>query len=234
MKLCVLENDIIDDVVADRYPSYGVLFTDLFRSAKPDIEVDVFDAMNMQYPDSFDDYDAVLLSGSRCDAFGQEEWVLELKKRTEQLMAEKKKLIGVCFGHQLIALILGAEMGRAPQGWGMGRMSYTWNKESSPIALEGEGFSLLVSHQDQVLTEPKGATIIASSEFCPIAAYTVDKHVICFQGNPEFVEGYSEYIINKRKDSLTPEQYERFLGSLQYGHDGKKIAKLVCDFVEQV
>ncbi|WP_339669740.1 amidotransferase [Dasania marina] len=233
MKLCVLENDVIDEVVADRYPSYGALFTDLFRSARPDIEVDVFDAMNMHYPESFDDYDAVLLSGSRCDAFGQDEWVLELKKRTEQLMAEKKKLIGVCFGHQLIALILGAEMGRAPQGWGMGSMSYSWNKESSPIALEGEGFSLLVSHQDQVLTEPKGATIIASSEFCPIAAFTVDDNVICFQGHPEFVEGYSEYVINKRKASLSEEQYNRFLASLELGHDGKKIAKLMCDFVEQ-
>ena len=231
MKLCVLENDIIDAAVTDRFASYGVLFSDLFRSVKPDIDIDVYDAMAMDYPSSFDDYDAVLLSGSRADAFGEHEWVVELKKRTRQLMDEKKKLIGICFGHQLIAMNLGAEMGRAEVGWGMGRMSYVWNKDNTLLDLEGEGFSLLVSHQDQVLTMPAGATLLATSEFCPIAAYTVDKHIMCYQGHPEFVEGYSEYIINKRKDSLTEAQYAAFKDSLDKGHDGKKIAQLMCDFI---
>ena len=233
MKLCVIENDIIDDVVADRYHSYGVMFTNLFRAVKPDIEVDVFDAMKLQYPENFDSYDAVLLSGSRADAFGDDEWIVELKQRVKQLMADKKPLIGVCFGHQLIAMHLGSEMGRAPVGWGMGRMSYDWN-QAHPLAklADSEGFSLLVSHQDQVLTHPQGATILASSDFCPVAAYTVDEHIICFQGHPEFVEGYSEYIINKRKAALTEEKYQEYSSSLQHGHDGVKVAKLICDFVE--
>ncbi|MGK0440539.1 MAG: GMP synthase-like glutamine amidotransferase [Pseudohongiellaceae bacterium] len=235
MKFCIIENDMIDEVVVDRYHSYGKMFTHLFRSVKPNIEVDVFNAMKMEYPESFDRYDAVLLSGSRADAFGQDEWLVELKNRTQQLMDDKKTLIGVCFGHQLIAMNLGAEMGRAPVGWGMGRMSYRWHQDNAAAKFaDSDGFSLLASHQDQVLTHPEGAEILASSEFCPIAAYTVGKHIICFQGHPEFVEDYSTCLINKRKNLLTEDQFQAFSDSLQYGHDGQKVAQVMCDFVEQL
>lgn len=47
--------------------------------------------------------------------------------------------------------------------------------------------TLLISHQDQVTALPENATVLASSEFCPFAAYHINDQVLCFQGHPEFI-----------------------------------------------
>ena len=121
MKLCILDNDILEGHLAETYGSFGALFTQLFARVGAHWETTVFHTQLGQYPASYDDFDAVLLTGSRADSFSDDAWVVELRKQVTQLLAERKKMVGVCFGHQLIALCMGAPVGRAPQGWIVGR-----------------------------------------------------------------------------------------------------------------
>jgi GMP synthase-like glutamine amidotransferase len=233
MKLCVLDNDVLDPAVAPVYISYGAMTVRLLRDAgAKDWTFDIFNTMQGHYPASFDDYDAVLLTGSRADAFSQEPWVLELGRRVQQLLQSKKKLIGVCFGHQLIAMLMGARVGRAPQGWCTGRMTYQWHAPELAQAQGRTEFALLASHRDQVLELPRGATLLASSEFCPVAAFAVDSHVFCVQPHPEFVEDYSAYLFNKRRVPMGETQYTNSINSLALGHDGQQVARMIVAFVE--
>lgn len=238
MKLCVLDNDQLDPALAPAYTSYGDMFVRLLRDAGAHWSIDIFNTVQGQYPASFDDYDAVLLTGSRADSFSQEAWVLALRQRVEQLLQTQKKLVGVCFGHQLIALCLGAKVGRAPQGWGTGRMRYQWHVPHFPLdsalpqAPGRTEISLLASHQDQVLELPAGATLLASSAFCPVAAFAVGQHVFCVQPHPEFVEDYSAYLLNKRRAQLGEEHYSASQRSLALGHDGLEVARMIVAFIE--
>ena len=230
MKLCVLENDVLDPELAARFSGFGDMFRRLFAAAGADWTVEIFNTVQGQYPASYDDFDAVLLTGSRADSFSQEPWVLALRQQVDQLLQAKKKLLGVCFGHQLIALCLGAEVGRAPQGWGAGRMRYQWH---TPQWAQGRtDIALLASHQDQVVALPAGATLLASSEFCPVAAFTVDQQVLCVQPHPEFVEDLSAYLLNKRRALLGEAQYSAATDSLALGHDGLHMARMMVAFVE--
>ena len=86
----------------------------------------------------------------------------------------------------------------------MGRMRYDWVGAQPLKPVPPPMNCLLASHQDQVLTLPDGATLLARSEFCPIAAYAVDDHVFCIQPHPEFVEDYSAWILQKRPESRRP------------------------------
>lgn len=232
MRICVLDNDVLDPAVAPTYTSYADMFVRLLRDAGADWSVDSFNTTQGQYPVSFDDYDAVLLTGSRADSFSQEAWVLELRRRVEQLLQARKKLVGVCFGHQLIALCLGAKVGRAPQGWGTGRMRYEWHAPHLPHAQGRTEIALLASHQDQVFELPEGATLLASSSFCPVAAFAVDQHVFCVQPHPEFVEDYSAYLLDKRRTSLGEAHHAASTHSLALGHDGLQVARMMVAFVE--
>ncbi len=233
MKVCVLDNDVLDPVVAPTYISYGVMFERLLREAGADWTIDVFNTTQGHYPESFADYDAVLLTGSKSDSFSQEPWVQELRRRVDGILASKQKLIGVCFGHQLVGLCMGAKVGRAPQGWGSGRMTYQWHAPDFPLPDGGDAISLLASHQDQVLELPVGARLMASSDFCPVAAYAVDDHVFCVQAHPEFVEAYSGFILDKRRTILGESLYQKGMDSLLNGHDGVEMARLMVDFVER-
>jgi GMP synthase-like glutamine amidotransferase len=233
MKLCILENDDLDPAIAPTYTRYGAMFERLFLDAGAiDWQFDIFNTPRAEYPVSFARYDAVLLTGSKADSFSQEPWVVELRQRVSELLDQKMKLLGICFGHQLIALCLGAKVGRAPQGWGVGRMSYDWHAADIPLAPEDKKMSLLVSHQDQVLELPEEATLLASNNHCPIAAYSVGDEVFCVQGHPEFEAGYSSFLLEKRRDRLGEPMYTSAMASLQHGHDGLSVAKMMIAFVE--
>ena len=233
VKVCILDNDHLDPAVADTYISYGVMTEKMFAAAGVAWQFDRFDTPLGRYPDSFDDYDVVLLTGSKADSFSDEPWVRELRRRVTGLLQQRKKLLGICFGHQLIAHCLGAHVGRAPNGWGMGRMAYDWVgpaplKPAAPDAT----LNLLASHQDQVLTLPAGATLQARSDFCPIAAYSIDDHVFCVQPHPEFVESYSAYLLDKRRDRIGEERYATARAALSLPHDGLDVARYMQAFIE--
>lgn len=231
MKLCILDNDFLDPAVEASYVGYGAMFERLLRAAGATGQFDIFNTVKGQYPDSFETYDAVLLTGSRADSFSQESWVLVLKQKVEALLQAKKKLIGVCFGHQLIGLCLGARVGRAPQGWGAGRMQYQWH---APDLMQAQGrtdIALLASHQDQVFDLPQGARLLASSDFCPVAAFAVQDHVFCVQAHPEFVEDYSAFLLNKRRALLGEEKFNACSQSLALGHEGAAVARMMVAFI---
>ena len=106
-----------------------------------------------------------------------------------------------------------------------------------PHAAEHAGsaptLSLLASHQDQVLTLPAGATLLARSDFCPVAAYQVDDHVLCVQPHPEFVEDYSAYLLEKRRALVGEERHASARAGLAQGHDGLDVARFMQAFVER-
>lgn len=229
MKICILENDWLDPVLVPVYTGYGAMFERLLRQAGAEGQFDIFNTVRGEYPNTFAVYDAVLLTGSRADAFSQEPWVLVLKEKVNDLLVAKKKLIGVCFGHQLIALCLGAKVGRAAQGWGAGRMQYQW---LVPEMVQGcKEVALLASHQDQVFDLPTGARLLATSEFCPVAAFAVDDRVFCVQPHPEFVENYSAYLLDKRRALLGESLYAAASASLLQGHDGVVLARTIVAFI---
>jgi GMP synthase-like glutamine amidotransferase len=232
MKLCILENDDLDPAIAPTYSGYGAMFERLFRAAgATDWQFDIFNTPRGEYPESFDSYDAVLLTGSKADSFAQDAWILELRRRVTKLLEQKKKLLGICFGHQLIALCLGAKVGRAPQGWGVGRMSYDWHAADLPLAPEDKKMSLLVSHQDQVLELPENAVLLASNAHCPVAGYALGEEVFCVQGHPEFEAAYSAFLLDKRRDRLGEAAYGTAIESLQDDHDGLAVARMMIAFV---
>lgn len=222
MKLCILDNDKLDPEMAPVFGSYAAMTERLLREAGFEGDVDVFHPYPGHYPKRWDDYGAVLLTGSRADAFSDAPWVVALREQVRQLLARRHKLVGICFGHQLIALCLGAPVGRAPQGWCMGRMTYQWQGASLP---------LLASHQDQVLALPPGATLMAEHPQCPVAAYRVEDRVWCVQPHPEFVPDYSRFLLNKRREQLGEAAWAEGLASLSLGHEGLSVAREIVRFI---
>jgi GMP synthase-like glutamine amidotransferase len=235
MKLCILDNDVLDPAAVPVWGSYAAMFERLLRSAGLGGDIEAFNARQGHYPESFDPYSAVLLTGSRADAFSDEAWVLRLRAQVSALLAQNKTLIGVCFGHQLVAHCLGAPVARAPQGWGLGRTDYTWHEP----ALLGEAhapelhLSLLASHQDQVLSLPPGARLLASNAHCPIAAYAIGQQVLCIQPHPEFDADYSAFLIDKRRAQHGADACDALLARLPGAHDGPRMARLMLRFMGQ-
>ena len=231
MKLCILDNDHIDVAAQPRWHSYGVMTEQLLRRAGFAGEIDIFIARDGLYPPDASDYDAVILTGSRSDAFGDDPWVATLREHVTQMLQAGQRLVGICFGHQLIAHCLGAPVGRAPNGWAVGRTVYDW---LGPQAMaDGQGhMAFLASHQDQVLALPAGAQLLARNDHCPVAAYTVDQQVLCIQPHPEFDSDYSAYLLETRRQVFGTELSDQALTVLKPEHDGVAFARYVLQFIQ--
>jgi GMP synthase-like glutamine amidotransferase len=232
MHLCILENDARDPRMAPHIERIGDLFVRLFRAAgADDWRFDVFHTLAGEYPESFTGYDAVILTGSRADAFSSEPWIVELRARVVQLLEQRKKLLGICFGHQVLGVCLGAPVGRAPRGWNMGRMRYDWHDPRFPFPHGATSFELLTTHQDQVLALPSGARLLASTPNCPVAAFAVDDHVFSMQPHPEMDAIILGNLIHARREKLGEQKFVDGIASIREGHDGLAMARLMMAFV---
>ena len=98
----------------------------------------------------------------------------------------------------------------------------------SPVV---EDLTLLISHQDQVTALPENAAVVASSEFCPFAAYHINDQVLCFQGHPEFIHDYSRALLDLRQEHLGEQVYNKGIASLEHDHHGKTVAEWMMRFV---
>ncbi|TWI52696.1 GMP synthase-like glutamine amidotransferase [Pseudomonas duriflava] len=231
LSLCILETDILPPDLAERYDGYAAMFIRLFDTVSIDVTFSVFNVVNGEYPADGTRFDAYLITGSKADSFGTEPWILRLKEYVQERYHRGDTLLGVCFGHQLLALALGGVAERAAGGWGLGVQrfdivqSYAW--QSPPL----QDVSLIVSHQDQVTSLPPNAQCVASSDYCPHAVFVLDDRVLGVQGHPEFTPDYAYQLLVKRQSSFSPERYEQAVTSLERSHQGQVIAQWMLNFI---
>ncbi|MCY1413995.1 hypothetical protein D9M71_294330 [compost metagenome] len=233
LQICILETDILRPELIDDFKGYGWMFKQLFAKQSVPAEFKVYNVVQGEYPSDDEHFDAYLVTGSKADSFGSDPWIQTLKTFLLERYQRGDKLLGICFGHQLLALLLGGKAERASQGWGVGIHDYRIDEQPDWMSPPLEDLTLLVSHQDQVTSLPDNARVIASSEFCPVAAYAIGEQVLCFQGHPEFVHDYSRALLDLRKDFLGDTVYSEGVGSLERSHQGTTVAEWMMRFVEQ-
>jgi GMP synthase-like glutamine amidotransferase len=231
LRICILETDILRPELVDQYQGYGRMFERLFSRQPIAAEFTVYNVMQGVYPALEERFDAYLVTGSKADSFGSDPWIQVLKEYLLKLYVRGDKLLGICFGHQLLALLLGGKTERATQGWGVGIHHYDLAPAKAWMTPAMEKLTLLISHQDQVTSLPEKATVIASSEFCPFAAYHIEDQVLCFQGHPEFIHEYSRTLLDIRQESLGEQIYQKGIASLDHEHHGTTVAEWMMRFV---
>jgi len=231
MKLAILDADILYDTLQPRYISYGMMFVNLPGQSGEDWDMSIFRVIDGQYPVDTAHYDAFLITGSKYDSFADDDWIVALRQYVRAIFQAGKPLVGVCFGHQLLAHALGGRAGRSDAGWGLGVMQY--QLEQHPSFIDGrDSVNLIVSHRDQVIALPEDARRLMSNDFCPNAAFYIPGRVLAIQGHPEFSVDYARALLDLRADQLAPALVERVQSSFDTPHDGPLVATWIRQFIE--
>ncbi|WP_455921544.1 amidotransferase [Pseudomonas putida] len=233
LRICILETDVLRPELVDQYQGYGRMFEQLFARQPVAAQFTIYNVLNGHYPAADEVFDAYLVTGSKADSFGTDPWIQTLKTFLLDRYQRGDKLLGVCFGHQLLALLLGGRAERASQGWGVGVHDYQVDTQAEWMNPPAKDLALLISHQDQVTALPEGATVVASSAFCPNAAYHIGDQVLCFQGHPEFMHDYSRALLDLRVQSLGAEVHGKAVASLEREHQGSLVGEWMMRFVAQ-
>lgn len=232
MKLGILQCDRIGDEFLS-HGQYPERFAALLAPVYPQITFKVFDAEYYELPSDIDAADAYLITGSRYGVNDGFAWIAQLEDFVRKLHLSEKKLIGICFGHQLIAKALGGKVTRWPKGWAVGISSnqvIQYKPWMNPAQSE---FNLLASHQDQVMELPVGAEILASSDFCPYYMLQIGSNILSIQGHPEFTKSFSEELMHYRRHLLGEEVFQKGIESLNGHKDDQLLAHWMVHFLKE-
>ena len=231
MKLGILKTDAVRPQWVPEFGEYPDMFTALLGRLDPSLEFTVFDVEQGEYPADPDEVDAYLITGSKSSVYDDKPWIADLEDFVRDLAARKKKLVGICFGHQLVAQALGGKTEKSPKGWGVGLHSHIFSKKPDWHDQGSSSFDILVTHQDQVVELAKDAEVLAGSEFCKNAVCQLGNHILTFQGHPEFVPAYSREIMEFRREIIGEQTYTAGVESLQVEPQRERVAQWIINFL---
>ena len=203
----LLTDHVLDDlqiVHGDQNDFYDKIFSE----ADPNVNLKIYDVTVDEYPREIDECDGYLITGSKLSVYDNIRWIRDLENFVCLLHSKKKFLLGVCFGHQLIAKALGGEVKKAQVGWVLGLQEYTFHNHFPWLENPNKDIKLIHSHQDQVTNLPEGTTLVASNNSVPNAMYFIGDHIMSIQGHPEFTNEYAYDVVCKRRDILGEELFQ--------------------------
>ena len=209
MKLGILATGITPDELIEQYGSYSDMFIQLFDQAGFSFEYEVYDVREDLFPADADQCDGWIITGSKFNVYHNDPWMQRLKALIIDIHASGKPMVGICFGHQIVAEAFGGRVEAFSGGWGVGLHRYDLCGSSefmkqSGVA-EAGSFAISSMHQDQVVVKPDNAETFACSDFCQYAGLVYDNQILTFQAHPEFNLAYEEELIELRKGSVIPE-----------------------------
>ena len=193
---------------------YGTMCVEFLARAFPGVHVSMFEVGLGKTPHSVNQCETWIITGSPKAAYDQDPWIRELGAFVREAHEQKKKMIGICFGHQLLAHYLGGRTERAPNGWGVGVHEFQIVNLKPWMQPELKQVSLLFSHQDQVTKLPSGAELLAQDHSCPHQMYSIGGHIISLQGHPEFTTAFAKHRMDSRIPAIGQAKYERAVATL--------------------
>ncbi len=236
MRLTIIETGLPPVAIRDQYPGgYPLMFEDLFRRVAPDM---TFETVALEKGDELPDpesLEAILITGSAYGVYDDVPWMPALKDWIGFAAENSVPMIGICFGHQVIADALGGDVRKAVEkGWGLGRHTYQIAQKPYWMTPQAETFSVGVSHQDQVLSTPPDAEILAGNDFAPHAALIYRRApIISFQCHPEFSDEFLSNLYQARKGNpLTDAQVEAAEDSFVVPDDNELVARWMVSFLK--
>jgi len=231
MKIGILNTDAVNPEFAAEFGEYPDMFARLLQAVKPELELISYEVVTGEYPEDIDEVDGYLITGSKLSVYDDVPWIHALKNFIKKLHESKKKTVGICFGHQLVAEALGGKTGPADQGWCVGVHSIKLNADATDYGLCDDEIQLLSNHKDQVQELATDGRLLASTDTCPMAMTAVGDHILTIQGHPEFDKGYARALLDMRREILGDSLYQDAVSSLTEGTDETRVASWIIDFV---
>ncbi len=205
------------------------MFTRMFDAAGGGFTYEVVKAYG---PDPLPDptkLEGVLITGSAAGVYDDLPWLEPLRGFIRSAYAARTPMLGICFGHQIMADALGGDVRKSEKGWGLGRHRYEVVARPEFMAGAGESLSVACSHQDQVIVAPPEATVILASDFTPNAGlHYASGRALSFQPHPEFLDDYSQALVELRR-GRAPEGSSRRQMPLLLGNRTVLLSPRICD-----
>jgi GMP synthase-like glutamine amidotransferase len=189
-RVTIIETGLVSPKNRELHGSYPQMFEQMISAADATVTFNTVSIPGGEPLPDVEGLQAILITGSSAGVYDPFDWIAPLEEFVRTAHDRMVPMVGVCFGHQLIAQALGGTVRKSEKGWGLGRHVYDVAPRNGVI--EGRHIALACSHQDQVITPPAGAKTFLSSDFTPHAGLLyVGGTTLSVQPHPEFTIGFA-------------------------------------------
>ena len=224
------------DEVAERFRhiagGYQQMFERLLSPHIPDLRITRFDAQALNLPADVRTCDAWITTGSRASVYDDAEWIREAEAFVRKVADADRPFAGICFGHQLLAHTLGAEVKRASGGWGVGVLPMSVVHREDWMKPGLSTVRLQYMHADQVTEPPAGATLLGAAAHCPVAMFRLGPRLLGIEAHPEFPAAYARALIEDRRERIGGQAAEDALARVDKPVDSDVVGGWIARFFE--
>ncbi|ODM43418.1 type 1 glutamine amidotransferase [Cereibacter johrii] len=223
MLIGILQTGEAPDVLSAEMGDYPDMFRRLLDGKG--FAFRTYRVLDMDFPASVHDCDGWLITGSRHGVYEEHAFIPPLEAFIRAAREERVPLVGICFGHQIVAQALGGRVERSDKGWAVGPTAYDFG---------GDRIVLNAWHRDQVIEPPDGAEVIASNSFCENAALLYGDYAFTVQAHPEFRDDFVEGLMRTRGPGVVPDDRLRAAEErLGQPNDAGRLADRIAQFFNQ-
>jgi len=201
-RLGILQAGHAPEELIGKFPDYEGMFPRLLGESTFDYRN--WPVVDSVFPESIDDADAWLITGSRHGVYEDHPWIPPLENLIREIFAAGQPIVGVCFGHQIIAQALGGKVEKFDGGWAVGHVDYTVDStvfdgaNINAVSAEEDSLGLMAYHQDQVIEPPPMAKTVGSNAFCRHAVLVYGDNAFTMQPHPEFNGDFVDGLLETR------------------------------------
>jgi GMP synthase-like glutamine amidotransferase len=225
MKLAILETGRPPGDLEAKFGNYPSMFA---RMLGPEFQIETFDVAAGELPGDPAAHGAYLITGSPAGVYDPLPWMAPLSDFIRS--ANASKMVGICFGHQIMAEALGGHVIKSEKGWGAGLQHYSIAR-SEPWMDDAKEVAIPASHQDQVVVQPPNTEVVACSSFTPFAGHPrSDRPANTFNFHPEFAPAFAQ-ALNEMPYDKVPDP-EAAIAYLDAPNDNARVAGWIRRFLQ--
>jgi GMP synthase-like glutamine amidotransferase len=219
------------DHVSERFRHLSGDYADMFGALLADVELVPFDVCRGEVPDTADECDAWLCTGSRRSVYDDDDWIEPASQFVRDVRDAGVPFVGICFGHQLLADSLGGSVEKAPYGWGVGIHPLRVVQSEPWMRPTKDKLQLHFMHQDQVVRPPSDAAVLGCTDHCAVAMFQVGDTMLGMQAHPEFTVAYADALLADRTERVGGDRAEEARRSLTTPTDEAVVARWLTTFM---